>query len=451
MNLLAWVGRSHVGTLSFDGANSRFAFTYAPEWLASRAAFPLAPSLPLVPPPTQTTEHHSTVVRQFFQNLLPEGQALDDAARAHRVSKNSVIGLLRVLGRETSGALMFSLPGEDPFPDTPAPRPIGDKELSERIRQRPEMPFSVWDGKVRLSIAGYQDKLAVFSDGKGWSLVEDPRLASTLIIKPEPVARFMAGMTSNEFMCMRLAGAVGINVAEVNLKHVPEPVLVVKRFDRQLIADREGRTTVQRIHCIDGCQALGLPVDFKYERPYGNSRDVKDVRDGASVKLFLERLNDKSFVTVPAAARTQFLRWTIFQVLIGNTDAHAKNMSFFCRPGGLSIAPAYDLVCGLVYAGENVLDQLAMAVGDNFDPTAIGVYDWAQMAHEASLAPRLVSQEIMRLAKSCLTVLPKLVSELEVEGADPAVLRRVRDIVERQAAEALRVAPMIPKVDRTLF
>lgn len=451
MNLQVWVNRHQVGTLSFDGANSRFAFAYAPEWLASGSAFPLAPSLPFVPTSTQTTEHHSTVVRQFFQNLLPEGQALDDAARAHRVSKNSVIGLLRALGRETAGALMFSLPGEDPFSDTPAPRAIGDKELSERIRQRPEMPFSVWDGKVRLSIAGYQDKLAVFDDGREWSLVEDPRLASTLIIKPEPVARFMAGMTSNEFMCMRLAGAVGINVADVKLKHVPEPILVVSRFDRQLVVDPEGRTAVQRIHCIDGCQALGLPVDFKYERPYGDGRDVKDIRDGASIKLFLERLADKRFVTVPAAARMQFLRWTIFQVLIGNTDAHAKNMSFFCRPGGLSIAPAYDLVCGLVYATDKVLDQLAMAIGDNFDPTTVGIYDWAQMAHEASLAPRLVSQELSRLAKSCLAVLPKLVSELETEGADPAVLRRVSDVLERQAAEALRIAPMIQKVDRTLF
>jgi serine/threonine-protein kinase HipA len=451
MNLAVWIHRHRVGTLSYDGASSRFAFSYDPEWMASPGAFPLTPTLPFVTPEGQTPDQHSTVVRQFFQNLLPEGQALDDAAQTYKVSKNSVIGLLRVLGRETAGALMFSLPDEDPYQNARPARPLPDPELSERIRQRPEMPFSVWDGKVRLSIAGYQDKLAVFEQDGQWFLVEDPRVASTLIVKPEPVARFMAGMTSNEFMCMRLAAALRLPVAKVHLKHVPEPVLIVERFDREVIPQPDGTATVRRIHCIDGCQALGLPVDFKYERPYGDTPDVRDVRDGASVKRFLTRLNDKTFTPVPAAARMQFLRWTIFQVLIGNTDAHAKNVSFFCRSAGLTVAPAYDLVCALVYAGDKVQDQLALAIGDNFDPTTISAYDWAQLAHENDLVPRLVAQEITRLAKSCLNVLPKLTLDLERQEADPAMLARVRDVVERQAAEALRVAPMIREVDPALF
>lgn len=451
MNLTVWIHRHRVGTLSYEGANSRFAFSYDPEWVASTGAFPLAPTLPFVRPEGQTPDQHSTIVRQFFQNLLPEGQALDDAAQTHRVSKSSVIGLLRVLGRETAGALMFSLPDEDPHQDARPARPLPDPELSYRIRQRPEMPFSVWDGKVRLSIAGYQDKLAVFEQDGQWFLVEDPRVASILIVKPEPIARFMAGMTTNEFMCMRLAATVRLPVAKVHLRHVPEPVLIVERFDREVIPQPDGTTIVRRIHCIDGCQALGLPVDFKYERPYGDTVDVRDVRDGASIRRFLARLNDKTFTPVPAAARTQFLRWTIFQVLIGNTDAHAKNISFFCRSAGLTVAPAYDLVCGLVYAGDNVQDQLAMAIGDNFDPARISAYDWAQLAYENDLVPRLVVQEITRLAKSCLSVLPKLAIDLERQGADPAMLARVRDVIERQAEEALRAAPMIQGVDPALF
>lgn len=226
---------------------------------------------------------------------------------------------------------------------------------------------------------------------------------------------------------------------------------MVERFDREILLQPDGTTTVRRIHCIDGCQALGLPVDLKYERPYGDGADVRDLRVGASIKHFLARLSDKTFAPVPAAARTQFLRWTIFQVLIGNTDAHAKNVSFFCRPSGLSLAPAYDLVCALVYAGHNVQDQLAMAIGDNFDPSRISAYDWAQLAHENDLVPRQVAQEITRLAKSCLNVLPRLTSDLEGEGADKATLDRVRELIERQATEALRVAPMIQNVDSALF
>ena len=79
------------------------------------------------------------------------------------------------------------------------------EEFSARIRARPDHPFSVWDGKVRLSIAGYQDKIAVYEEAGQWFLVEGTLLASTHILKPEPVARALAGLTGNEYFCMRLA------------------------------------------------------------------------------------------------------------------------------------------------------------------------------------------------------------------------------------------------------
>ena len=63
-------------------------------------------------------------------------------------------------------------------------------------------------------------------------------------------------------------------VAEVELMHVPEPALLIKRFDRKFID-----YGVERLHIIDGCQALGLSVGYKYERPYGNNPDVQHVRD----------------------------------------------------------------------------------------------------------------------------------------------------------------------------
>lgn len=450
MNLVVWAGRQRVGLLSYDGAVSRFAFDYAPDWAGRRGAFALGPTLPLAPDPARNAEQHSAVVRRFFQNLLPEGQALEDAARVHHVFRTSVMGLLHVLGRETAGALMFALPGEGPGQLGQSPRLLADAELSRRIRERPQMPFSVWDGKVRLSIAGYQDKLAVYQEHGQWFLVEDPRLASTLIVKPEPIARFMAGMTTNELMCMRLAAELKLAVANVHLRHVPEPMLVVERFDR-IVMPADGTASVRRILCIDGCQALGLPVDFKYERPYGDAPDVRNVRDGASLNRFFTLPDDKTVTPAPGVSKLHFLRWAIFQVLIGNTDAHAKSMSFFCGAGGLTVAPAYDLVCALVHAGDKVRDTLAMAVGDNFDPIAVGAFDWARMAHDNGLAPRLVASELGRMAKRSLDALPGLVQALENEGAERAMLLRVRDVVARQAAQAMRVAPLVPKVDRNLF
>ena len=99
MNLVVWAQQQRVGLLSYDGAMSRFAFQYEPDWIGRRGAFALGPTLPLTPDPEQNADQHSAAVRQFFQNLLPEGQALEDAASINNISKTSVMGLLHVLGR----------------------------------------------------------------------------------------------------------------------------------------------------------------------------------------------------------------------------------------------------------------------------------------------------------------------------------------------------------------
>ncbi|MEX2126324.1 MAG: HipA domain-containing protein [Woeseia sp.] len=58
------------------------------------------------------------------------------------------------------------------------------------------------------------------------------------------------------------------------------------------------------------------------------------------------------------------VRWALFQYLIGNADAHGKNVSFFCRPDGLALAPFYDLVSVVQYNSPD--HELAMAYGDEF-------------------------------------------------------------------------------------
>lgn len=151
-----------VGWLSHEPQTNRFAFAYAPAWLEAPQRFALCPQLPLTPREAASPETHSAIVRQFFENLLPEGQALDAAAAASRVSKSNLVGLLIALGRETAGALRIRQEGIEE-PTAPVRRKLTTEELSGRIRARPQEPFSVWDGKVRLSIAGYQDKIAVYS------------------------------------------------------------------------------------------------------------------------------------------------------------------------------------------------------------------------------------------------------------------------------------------------
>jgi serine/threonine-protein kinase HipA len=443
MNIDILINERPVGMLSHDPQLNRFSFIYADEWLNREDRFALCPQIPLPPFDMESPETHSAAARRFFENLLPEGQALDDAAAAHHVSKSNLAAMLIAVGRETAGAI--SIRTEQPnLTDQDRLRPLPISEISERIRHRPHRPFSVWDGKVRLSIAGFQDKIAAYRSDGDWFLVEGPNYASTYILKPEPVADPMRGMTSNEFFCMRLAAHIKLPAAQVELLHVPEPVLVIKRFDRQLTDHG-----VERLHIIDGCQALGLPVSYKYERPYGNNPDVQHVRDGASLaKLF--DLIDRTTPT-PTDQRLRLLRWTIFQILIGNTDAHAKNLSFFSTGAGLVLSPAYDLVCGIAFQNKTIDKTYAMAIGDAFSAHELSPFEWANFASGCKLNLPLVSKELERMSNLVLKVIEEVMREALHEGAERDHLALVAGNIKAECQRQLIIAPKIRGVSLTLL
>lgn len=88
------------------------------------------------------------------------------------------------------------------------------EELIARIQNRKSQPLMIWDGRPRLSLAGVQEKLAVaVRDGEfGFG---DGDIASTHILKfgNERVSHLVI----NEFFCMHLARAVGLDVATCEL------------------------------------------------------------------------------------------------------------------------------------------------------------------------------------------------------------------------------------------
>lgn len=435
-SLIAWIGDHPVGTLSYHDDTGRFSFEYKTAWIGDSRAYPISPALPFQRPAGQTDELHSVNVRRFFENLLPEGKALEDAAAAHAVSKGNLFGLLRWLGQESTGAIAL-LPEET----TPAQvehvlREVTFEELSERIQDRANRPFNVWDGRVRISIAGYQDKLAVYIDEEGILFLVEGRLASTHILKPEPMNPGLSMLVANEHFCLTLAAALGVVTAEVDILRVPEPVLAVKRFDR-IKRDHH----VERLHALDSCQALNLSVNHKYERNFGNGRDVANIHDGVSFeKLF----SIAPLTHAPAATRMALTRWAILQYLIGNSDAHGKNISFLVEPGGLYLAPAYDLVSVCIY--PDIEHEFAMAIGDEFDPAKIRAFDWADFAERCSIERRLLVREMRRMIKILRNQLPVLTSLPIYIDEERAVIRKISDLALRQAEKLEMDAKMITSV-----
>jgi len=437
INLSAWIGEQQVGTLSYHDDTGRFSFTYEQAWIAQTSAYPISPALPFQRSDQQTDELHSVNVRRFFENLLPEGKALEDAASAHAVSKGNLFGLLRWLGQESTGALALLPEGFTPGQVDPVIREVTFGELSSRIQDRASRPFNVWDGRVRMSIAGYQDKLSVYVDDQGTLSLVEGLLASTHILKPEPMNPNLSKLVANEHFCLKLAATLGIPSAEVEILRVPEPVLMVKRFDRI-----KHHSHVERLHVVDSCQVLNLSVNHKYERNFGNGRDVANIRDGVS----FEKLFSIAPLTQSAAAtRMTLIRWTILQYLIGNSDAHGKNLSFLVEAGGLRLAPAYDLVSVCVY--PDIGHELAMAIGDEFDITKIRAFDWADLAERCGIERRLLVREINRMIKALRSQLPNLLTLPNYTPGEKAMLQKISELMLEQAAQLESDAKMITKVD----
>jgi len=315
--------------------------------------------------------------------------------------------------------------GDMPFEEfSTSFRPVTPLELTERISQRQDVSIAVWDGKPRLSVAGVQDKLPLLIRADGQMGFGEGELASTHILK-FGTARALH-LVINEFICMQLAKIIKLPVAEVSLVRFGEPVLVVRRFDRELVGDQ-----VLRRHLIDGCQMLNLPPTYKYERPFGKGGDAAVIRSGANLPDLFASCR---LCRVPAAAVRDLLNWMLFQLLIGNSDAHGKNISFFVGPGGIDMAPAYDLLNLDMYAAEYHRD-FAMAIGDAFDPEEITPWELAEMCERCGLQKRLVVKTFTKMSenlrKAVDTVnLTGLLSGEETEFAGE-LLDKIRKNVER--------------------
>ncbi|WP_171402568.1 HipA domain-containing protein [Vibrio coralliilyticus] len=305
------------------GTETEFSFIYEDEW--QLMGFPISPHIPV------DDQASSRSIENYLRNLLPEGEAFEEMIQNTTISKSNTFGLIRRLGAETSGALSFRVPGSEP--GETSFRAVPNDELIERL-ERNLAPLVYWDGKVRLSVAGVQNKLNLLKRGDEWGFGEG-KLSSNYILK------FESGkapcIAVNEFFCMTLAKLAGLDVANVELTRIGKTrTLIIERFDRAYI---EARDVVQRKHVIDGCQATDLPPGYKYERQNGDEGEGVYMRDGVS---FPRLLSVKTIDTV--ITNLKLTQWMLFNLATLNYDAHGKNISFFVTPKGLELTPFYDLV-----------------------------------------------------------------------------------------------------------
>lgn len=323
------INSSHVATLTDDAGV--WSLRYTPEWMSNPEGYDLSPSLARAQE-VITDGSSARPVQWFFDNLLPEEQARSLLASDAKIEFADAFGLLGYYGAESAGAI--TLLADLHLPVEEGLRPLTDEALSERIRNLPRVALTTGAPK-RMSLAGAQHKLAIaMNEGALFEPVGST--PSTHILKPDHPLRDQYDATVvNEWFVMSIARAVNLGVPDVAIHWVPEPVYLIERFDRKAI---QGRLT--RTHVLDACQILGLDKSFKYQQATTET-----------LRKILERVRNV------AQTRMQLFRWLVFNILVGNNDAHLKNLSFFVRSDAYYLAPHYDLLCTAVY-GESAAPWL---------------------------------------------------------------------------------------------
>ena len=390
--LVVWWDERQAGELSIDKGGAMH-FAYAPDWLADETTPALSHAMP-----KQQEPFKDHACKAVFGGLLPEETQRTAIGRALGVSPDNPFRLLETLGGDVAGALAFLPKDEEPLRDysKTAPEPLQEGELAKLLDRLPAVPMLAGEGGARLSLAGAQSKLPVLLTADGGIAIPRPGEPSTHLIKPEP-DRF-AGLAANEAFCLALARAVGIDAATAEWREVAgKPLLLVERYDRMSV---EGKT--KRLHQEDFAQALSVPSNRKYAAEGGPT-----FRDSFALL--------RNAATRPAREVLKLADAAIFNLIIGNADAHAKNYSLLRRENGEVVrAPLYDLVA--THMWKELSPKLAMRFGraatlEEFDRESV-----ARFADEAGLGAPYIRRRVSDLAEA---VTEEIEKGIEVPGNPP--------------------------------
>jgi len=408
-----------VGVLDV-ASHGALSFRYERSWLqrTQRPHHPLSLALPLSP-----DRYDHDRAGPFFDGLLPDSQRTREAlARYLQVDAADDYALLYQLGRDCPGAVtVLPLDEEVVADDNVEPKwdVLEDDRLAEYIEALPRRPLFIdADGELRLSLSGVHHKAGVGVVDRRIALPRG-RTPSTHILKVD-----IDGLPDSirvEHFCLRVAAAVGIPVPFSTIRAVKgRPYMVIRRYDRVGV---NGQGDLRRLHQEDFCQALGYFPRQKYEKDGGPG--------------WRECFELMKKVTDVVTARTQLLDRAIFQFLIGNPDAHAKNYSLVYRLDRIELSQLYDVNNAAAFRSfyKEQCPRLAMFVGGNRDPLTLTSENWEAFARETDFRPRFVLRRLLDMAERMIPAAEKLLAETKGTEADSKLLTlAVADIVRRCAA-----------------
>lgn len=343
-----------VGTLE-KHKNGAHTFQYDKNWITNAVTRPLSLSLKL-----QLPTITSDAVINYFDNLLPDNpQVRDRIVARYKASSKQPFDLLKEIGKDSVGAIAL-LPPELPYKKEPLNYEVLDDKKLETVLSayKSDIPLGMLEEEedFRISVAGSQEKTALLLLDEQWCIPKG-NTPTTHIIKL-PIGEIqqahatldLKDSVENEYLCIELARALGFAVPNVNIiKTDSIKALAVERFDRRWT---KGKAGLLRLPQEDICQVFGMPSSIKYESQGGpDIVQIMDLLMGSS-----NALED----------RYNFMRFQVFQWLIGATDGHAKNFSIYIDKGGsYRLTPFYDILSAYPLLGGKELNirKLKLAMG----------------------------------------------------------------------------------------
>lgn len=342
--------------------------------------------------PLQAGKFGDDVVKPFLDGLLAEESIRIKIARLLQTDSRNTFAILERIGGDCAGALSI-LPADVPINNlrTPEYKYLDDDNAYDILSSLKAQPF-IGDDDVRISCSGAQDKFV--------ACIIDNRVAlplhgtpSTHIIKPN--IEGLSDSVFNELFCMKLAKACGLNAPDCFIQKIKDKFFyVVGRYDRE---NANGQWT--RIHQEDFCQILTVLPENKYESG-----------GGPNLAACFHLLND---INVLAPSKIAFLDLVIFNYLIGNGDAHAKNFSILYKNTVPELAPCYDLLCTAIYFSPYHKNKMAMKLGGSkYHMCTVNRESFKKLSAISGYSAAFILKRLDMLASKIIGEAQKLAEEL---------------------------------------
>lgn len=326
----------------------------------------------------------------YLDNLLPENE--DSRRRLARLfgCTPHAFDLLAKIGEDVAGAIVLSPDPDLPHRDSAPLLEANDDLIAywiSLLKVDPSAPPPD-NHEPRFSLAGQQAKFSLARAGNMWFL-STAEFPSTHIFKPAYIRHPEADRA--EAAMLLLAREVGIPAARAEvMQFLGEDVFVTARWDRF-----EGT----RIHAEDLLQALGDPISDKY-----------GVYDDDVYRLLS-----------PHGLERDYLRQMLFNVAIGNADAHAKNYSFLLAGSDVRLAPLYDTLP--IFLWPQYDQKLCISINGKWTLDGVIEADWVAWAGAAGYDPELVVTEMRTIFSVVGERLPEVLSR---DGISNEGVRRAR-------------------------